>query len=105
MLPESYVTITALNQDDQPMKKLKTKVRPGTLRPEFGDSLVFEVPDNLLPDISLKIVLKAKRVLKKNIFLGSFVIKPQSEYWQKLLNDGDITAVFPVFDKPKIDKD
>ncbi len=101
---DSYVVISAINDDGERLKKLKTKVKHGSLRPEYGEKLVFDIPDNLLPDVSLKIALKAKRLLKKNILLGSFVIKPDSEHWKKLLEDLWVTSSFSVFEKPKIDK-
>eukprot|EP00794_Sanderia_malayensis_P003677 gene3677-4194_t len=101
----SYVTVTVLNDQEEKMKKLKSKVMKGTLQPTFSDCLEFEMSDNLLPDISLVVALKAKRLLKKNILLGTGELKSDSEYWKKLLEDGIVTVVIPVFNKPKIDKE
>lgn len=98
---DSYVTLTFYNKTDQVLKKLKTKTRRGTLTPDFGDALSVDIPDNLLPDVKVKIKLKKNRVLGKNSVIGETMIMPDCDHWQRLLNQGDSRGWFPVFKPSK----
>ena len=92
-----------MNSEDQVLKKLKTRTRRGTLSPEFGESLCLDIPDNLLPDVKVKIKLKASRTLKigKNPVIGEGMILPSSDHWQRLLKDSECKGWFQVYKHKK----
>jgi len=95
---DSYVTLKFLNRENQVLKKLKTKTRRGTLSPEFGDILSLDIPDNLLPDVTVEIKLKASRIVKigKNPVIGVGQIYPNSTHWQRLVSDTSCKGWFQV---------
>ena len=99
------MTIALYNKDDERMEKRKTSVKKGTLQPQFGDTLVYSIPDNMLPDVKLKVVLKGHHVLKKNSILGGTIVQPTSDHWKMLMDKGFTEGWFPVFRKPKKEKD
>ena len=95
---DSYVTLKFLNGENQVLKKLKTKTRRGTLCPEFGDILSLDIPDNLLPDVTVEIKLKASRIVKigKNPVIGVGHIYPNNNHWKRLVAEGDCKGWFQV---------
>ncbi|XP_065052690.1 synaptotagmin-1-like isoform X2 [Rhopilema esculentum] len=100
---DSYVTLSLLNKDSELVQKLKTKTKKGTLLPEYCEELTFQISDSVLPDASLKIKLKSKRLLKvsKNPVIGETVIRSDSEHWDRLCKTGHVQGWFPVFKPSK----
>ena len=78
------MSVSVQGRDGKRMEKLRTRVNKyskGTVCVEFGDELLFSVLEILMPDISIRTDLKAKRRLKRNLTLGSFIIQPDSDQW------------------------
>ena len=81
------------------MKKVSTKTRKGTLLPDFGEEFSIMIPDNLLPDVTLKLKLKASRKIKigRNQVIGEDTITKESDHWARLLEQGETQGWFPVY--------
>eukprot|EP00112_Aurelia_sp_Birch-Aquarium-sp1_P026126 Seg907.3 transcript_id=Seg907.3/GoldUCD/mRNA.D3Y31 product=Synaptotagmin-9 protein_id=Seg907.3/GoldUCD/D3Y31 len=96
---DSYVTISALNKDGETLKKFKTKTRKGTLVPDFGETFAITIPDNLMPDVTLKLKLKASRKIKlgSNPVIGEDTITKESDHWIRLLEQNVTQGWFPVY--------
>jgi len=94
------VTLVLLNKDGNPIEKRKSPECAGTLQPNFDKQVMFSVPDTILQDVQLQVKLKDKRFLKPSRLIGKTVIKSDSEYWTKLMQDGVLEAHwFQVYNK------
>ena len=84
--------------DPEKMDKKRTKIKQlkdGAAN--FGDELTFDVPEYMLPDVNLTVALKAKRYTKKNVLVGSNIIKSESRSWKYLLDESILETLIPVF--------
>ena len=56
------------------------------------------IPDNLLPDVTLKLKLKARKIkLGSNPVIGEDTITKESDHWIRLLEQGETQGWFPVY--------
>lgn len=67
--------------------------------PDFGETFAITIPDNLMPDVTLKLKLKASRKIKlgSNPVIGEDTITKESDHWIRLLEQNVTQGWFPVY--------
>lgn len=49
------------------LKKRKTKIQPGSLQPEFNETLIFDLPANQIDSLQFLVVLCSKVLIKPKL--------------------------------------